>query len=217
LAGRRRGKHAGVFTGLVEDVGRVGRVDAAADGGSRVLELVPERIPTAELAIGDSVAVDGVCLTVTARSERSFTVLAGEETLRRTALGDLAAGRAVHLERALRLGDRLGGHLVQGHVDGVGQLVGRRADGASLVLEVSAPADLLRYVVEKGSITLDGVSLTVVSVTEFVFTVALIPHTVAVTALGDRQVGARLNLEVDMIAKYVERLLGAYPASPRVP
>ncbi len=197
-----------MFTGLVEDVGTVARVEPR-DGTCRV-EVRPAALPVEELAVGDSIAVDGVCLTVTERGSGAFSVTAVEETLRRTTLGDLAAGHAVHLERALRLGDRLGGHLVQGHVDGVGTLADRRAAGDNLELGFRAPPALLRYVVEKGSIAVDGVSLTVARVDDNSFAVALIPHTVAVTALARKEVGGRVNLEVDMIAKYVERLLGAF-------
>jgi riboflavin synthase len=197
-----------VFTGLVEDVGTVARVEPRA--GTCLIELRPAALPASELAIGDSIAVDGVCLTVTARDSEAFAVTAVDETLRRTTLGELAAGDPVHLERALRLGDRLGGHLVQGHVDGVGTIAGRRAAGDNLEVTVAAPPPLLRYVVEKGSIAVDGVSLTVVRADDNSFAVALIPHTVAVTALGQKEVGGRVNLEVDMIAKYVERLLGGF-------
>jgi riboflavin synthase len=198
-----------VFTGLVEDVGSVARVELGA--GTCLIEVRPAALPVDELAIGDSIAVDGVCLTVTARGGGVFAVTAVDETLRRTTLGDLAAGHPVHLERALRLGDRLGGHLVQGHVDGVGTIAGRRASGDNLEVTVGAPAPLLRYVVEKGSIAVDGVSLTVARADDNSFAVALIPHTVSVTALGQKEVGGRVNLEVDMIAKYVERLLGGFP------
>ena len=198
-----------VFTGLVEDVGTVARVETAS--GTRLIEVRPAALPVGELAIGDSVAVDGVCLTVTARGAGVFAVTAVEETLRRTTLGELDAGHAVHLERALRMGDRLGGHLMQGHVDGVATISDRRAAGDNLELTFRAPPPLLRYVVEKGSIAVDGVSLTVVRTDDNSFAVALIPHTVAVTALGRKEVGGRVNLEVDMIAKYVERLLAAYP------
>jgi riboflavin synthase len=197
-----------VFTGLVEDVGTVARVEPRA--GTCVIEVRPAALPVAELAVGDSIAVDGVCLTVTAGDGEAFAVTAVDETLRRTTLGELAAGHPVHLERALRLGDRLGGHLVQGHVDGVGTIAGRRASGDNLEVTVAAPPPLLRYVVEKGSIAVDGISLTVVRADDNSFAVALIPHTVAVTALGKKEVGGRVNLEVDMIAKYVERLLGGY-------
>lgn len=197
---------AAVFTGLVEDVGTVERADAGPD--SRVLTVRPTTLPVDQLAIGESVAVDGVCLTVTERGDGTFTVLAGDETLRRTAVDGLVAGARVNLERALRLGDRLGGHLMQGHVDGVGVIGARREADSNLVVEFRAPTHILRYVVEKGSIAVDGISLTVVSVDDNSFAVALIPHTMAATTLAGKQVGARVNLEVDMIAKYVERLLG---------
>jgi riboflavin synthase len=198
-----------VFTGLVEDVGTIARVERGQ--GTCLFEVRPSALPVEELATGDSIAVDGVCLTVTARGGGAFAVTAVDETLRRSTLGERSAGEPVHLERALRLGDRLGGHMVQGHVDGVGSIAERRAEGDNLELTVTAPPALLRYVVEKGSIAVDGVSLTVVRADDYAFAVALIPHTIAVTALGRKQVGGRVNLEVDMIAKYVERLLGAYP------
>jgi riboflavin synthase len=195
-----------VFTGLVEDVGTIERVEPA--GGTCLIEVRPAALPIGELAVGDSIAIDGACLTVTARGNGLFAVTAVDETLRRTTLGERSVGHPVHLERALRLGDRLGGHMVQGHVDGVGELAGRRAEGDNLELTVRAAPALLRYVVEKGSIAVDGVSLTVVRADDISFAVALIPHTIAVTALGRKEVGGRVNLEVDMIAKYVERLLG---------
>lgn len=196
-----------MFTGLVEDVGTITRVEPRA--GTCLIEVRPAQLAVDELAIGDSIAVDGVCLTVTERGGGAFAVTAVDETLRRTTLGDLAPGHPVHLERALRLGDRLGGHLVQGHVDGVAVVADRSAAGDNLELTFRAPPPLLRYLVEKGSVAVDGVSLTVVRVDDNSFAVALIPHTVAVTALGRKERGGRVNLEVDMIAKYVERLLGA--------
>lgn len=199
-------QHGAVFTGLIEDVGVVAAVEVRPD--ARVVTVRPGALPVAELTLGESVAVDGVCLTVTARDDGAFTVLAGEETLRRTAIGDLAPGARVNLERALRMGDRLGGHMVQGHVDAVGVLAGRHASADNLALDVTAPAPLLRYVVEKGSIAVDGISLTVTRVDDSSFSLALIPHTVQATAIAAKKVGARVNLEVDMIAKYVERLLG---------
>jgi len=202
---------AGVFTGLVEDIGTLEAVETSDD--ARVLTVRPAAIATEELAIGESIAVDGVCLTVTERRGATFTVLAGEETLRRTTVADLAPGARVNLERALRLTDRLGGHLMQGHVDQVGAIQSRREAGSNLVVEVRTPAELMRYVVEKGSIAVDGISLTVVSVADYAFAIALIPHSVAATTLAGKPVGARVNLEVDMIAKYVERLLGATGAS----
>jgi riboflavin synthase len=198
--------YVGVFTGLIEDVGVITAVEARPD--ARVVTVRPAALPVGELSLGESVAVDGVCLTVTERGGGTFTVLAGEETLRRTTLVDLAPGARVNLERALRLGDRLGGHMVQGHVDGVGRLAARADGGDNLALTVEAPAALLRYVVEKGSITVDGISLTVTRVDDSSFSLALIPHTVQATAIATKTVGQRVNLEVDMIAKYVERLLG---------
>jgi riboflavin synthase len=209
------GTHPRVFTGLVEDVG----VIAALERGGDRLELVvrPAALPAGELALGESVAIDGVCLTVTERDAASFRVLAGAETLARTALGDLAVGARVNLERAMRLGDRMGGHLVQGHVDGVGTLAVRRDDGANLVLVIEAPPALARYLVEKGSVAVDGVSLTVNRVVADGFEVALIPHTVAATALGDKPACSRLNLEVDIIAKYVERLTVAHRSAGERP
>jgi len=204
-----------VFTGLVEDIGTVERVEIGP--AARVLTVRPAGFSIDELVLGESVAVDGVCLTVTERAAGAFTVLAGEETLRRTAVADLVAGARVNLERAMRLNDRLGGHLMQGHVDGVGAVAARRAAESNLVVEVEAPASILRYVVEKGSIAVDGISLTVSAVADYSFAVALIPHTMTATTLADKPVGARLNLEVDMIAKYVERLLGATPTRAPAP
>jgi riboflavin synthase len=200
-----------VFTGLVEDIGTLHAVEASED--ARVLTVRPAAIATDDLAIGESIAVDGVCLTVTARGGGCFTVLAGDETLRRTTVADLAPGARVNLERALRLTSRLGGHLMQGHVDQVGVIQSRDEAGSNVVIEIRAPGDLMRYVVEKGSIAVDGISLTVTSVADNVFAIALIPHSVAATTLAGKPVGARVNLEVDMIAKYVERLLGATGAS----
>lgn len=202
-----------MFTGIVEDVGTLARVVASAD--ARILTVRPSAISVDTLVIGESIAVDGVCLTVTERAGDAFTVLAGEETLRRTTVGGFAAGQQVNLERALRLADRLGGHLMQGHVDGVGTVHDRREADSNLVVEFRTPSNLLRYVVEKGSVAVDGISLTVVSVADYSFAVALIPHTVAATTLAGKPVGARVNLEVDIIAKYVERLLaGRFPPSP---
>jgi len=197
-----------VFTGLVEDVGRIARIDRRSDAA--VLVIAPAAIPVAELSLGESVAVDGVCLTVTDRGAREFTALAGAETLRRTTLGKLHAQSTVNLERALRAGDRLGGHMVAGHVDAVGEVRARRDLGANLEIDIGAPAELLRYVIEKGSIAVDGISLTVNKVDGRSFAVALIPHTVSATSLARKQVGAVVNLEVDMIGKYVEKLLGGY-------
>jgi riboflavin synthase len=169
--------------------------------------LAPEVLPVAELALGESIAIDGCCLTVTAVTGPSFTVLAGPETLRLTTIGALREGSRVNLERALLPTTRLGGHIVAGHVDGVGDIVEQRPLGPGTELVFKAAAEVLRYVVQKGSIAIDGISLTVNRVTGYVFAVALIPHTVAKTTLADKGVGARVNLEVDIVGKYVERFM----------
>lgn len=195
-----------MFTGLVEDVGTIVRADRRSD--ALVLGVRPEHLPVAELSLGDSVCHDGTCLTVTEVGRDAFTVLAGAETLARTTLGGLRIGKRVNLERALKVGDRLGGHWVTGHVDGTGELAARRDQGANLVLVVRAVPALLRYIVEKGSIAVAGVSLTVNSVDAETFSVAIIPHTRDHTSLGALAVGDRINLEVDILAKHVEKLLG---------
>jgi len=192
-----------VFTGLVEDVGVVVRADRRSD--ALTLAIRPARIPVGELAVGDSLCHDGACLTVTARERDSYSVLAGAETLARTTLGALRVGGKVNLERALRVGDRLGGHWVTGHVDGTGELVARRDLGANLVLQIRTT--LGRYIVEKGSIALAGVSLTVNAVDAETFSVAIIPHTREMTTLGELRPGDRVNLETDVLAKHVEALL----------
>lgn len=184
-----------MFTGIVEELGSVRRRD-----GSR-FEFAATTV-VADAAIGDSIAVNGCCLTVVELGDGWWAGDAVDETLSRTNLGDLHEGDPVNLERPVRLADRLGGHLVQGHVDAVGTVVTPAPD-----LRVAAPPGILRYVVEKGSITVDGCSLTVVDVLDDGFTVAVIPHTASVTTLGRRETGARVNLEVDVVAKYVERLL----------
>ncbi len=194
-----------MFTGLVEDVGTVARADRRSD--ALVLAIRPARLPVAELTIGESVCHDGCCLTVTEVGRDTFTVLAGAETLARTTLGALRIGKKVNLERSLRMGDRLGGHWVTGHIDGTGELVARRDGGANLVLVVRTPANLLRHIVEKGSIALAGVSLTVNAVDAETFSVAIIPHTRAMTTLGELAVGDRINLETDILAKHLEKLV----------
>lgn len=193
-----------MFTGLVEDVGTVARADRRSD--ALVLAIRPARIPVAELVIGESVCHDGACLTVTDVARDSYSVLAGAETLQRTTLGALRIGKHVNLERSLRVGDRLGGHWVTGHIDGTGELVARRDGGANVVLVVRAPA-LLRHIVEKGSIAIAGVSLTVNAVDAETFSVAIIPHTRDMTTLGELSVGDRINLETDILAKHLEKLV----------
>ncbi len=195
-----------MFTGLVEDVGIVARADRRSD--ALVLSIRPHRIPVGELVLGESVCHDGACLTVTDIGRDAFTVLAGAETLARTTLGNLRVGSKVNLERSLKLGDRLGGHWVTGHIDGTGELAVRRDLGATLVLGVRAVPALLKYIVEKGSIAIAGVSLTVNAVDAETFSVAIIPHTRDHTSLGALAIGDRVNLEVDILAKHVEKLLG---------
>lgn len=195
-----------MFTGLIQDVGRVRTI--RREGDSVHLEL--ETPLAAVLALGDSLAVSGVCLTVTAVGAGGATATAIPETLARTTLGELSAGALVNLEPALRPQDRMGGHIVQGHVDGVGRVAEVAARGLSRELTIAAAPELLRYVVAKGSIAIDGTSLTVARIDDGggVFTVALIPHTLGATTIGERRAGDRVNLEVDILAKYVERMLG---------
>ncbi len=187
-----------MFTGIVEELGRVAALDGAR------LRLSAHEV-LADVTMGASIAVNGCCLTVVAWGSDWWEADVSDETFRRTSLGDLSTGDPVNLERPVRLEDRLGGHLVQGHVDAVGHVVDGVPD-----LRVRMPEHLLRYVVEKGSITVDGVSLTVVDVLDDGFTVAVIPHTSEVTTLGARRPGDAVNLEVDVMAKYAERLLVGY-------
>ncbi len=195
-----------MFTGLVEDMGTVARADRRSD--ALVLAIKPGTLPVGELTVGESVCHDGACLTVTDVGRDTFTVLAGAETLARTTLGNLRVGKRVNLERSLRMGDRLGGHWVTGHIDGTGELAARRDLGSNLVLVVRAAPALLKYIVEKGSIAIAGVSLTVNAVDAETFSVAIIPHTRDMTTLGDLAIGDRVNLETDILAKHVEKLLG---------
>jgi riboflavin synthase len=190
-----------MFTGLIADVGRVERREDA-DGGVRL--LVATRL-AGELSPGDSISLSGVCLTAAEVEDGRFTAEAMNETLVRSSLAGLQVGSMVNLELAVRAGDRLGGHLVQGHVDGLGTVSSVAPDGFARVLTVEVPEVLLRYVVEKGSITVDGVSLTVVETDSRSFTVSLIPETLERTTLGALEPGAGVNLEVDVLAKYVEK------------
>ena len=188
----------------------VGRV-FAVDGGQAGVRLVVEAPGTAPgVEVGGSVAIDGVCLTVEAVTRGAMTFHAVPETLRRTSLGRLGAGDGVNVEPALRVGEPLGGHIVQGHVDGIGRVQSVEAEGEGLRVVVEAPAGILRYCVEKGSITVDGVSLTVAELDDESFGVALVPHTLEATTLGSLAPGREVNLEVDALAKYVERLLAAW-------
>ncbi|HYY02384.1 MAG TPA: riboflavin synthase [Gaiellaceae bacterium] len=193
-----------MFTGIVRELGRI----AAVEGGEVGVRLVIAAPATAaESAVGDSVSINGVCLTVTEAANGSIAFDAVPETLRRSSLGGLAPGDAVNVERALRAGEPLGGHYVQGHVDGVGTIRRSDVEGDGRRVWIDVPADLHRYLVEKGSVALDGVSLTVAELDDDGFAVALVPHTLAVTTFGAREPGDQVNIEVDVLAKYVERLV----------
>jgi riboflavin synthase len=192
-----------VFTGLIESLGTVAAVDLTERGAT----LAVSTPLASEIRTGDSVAVNGVCLTATEVADATFSAEAMNETLSRTSLGALEPGAEVNLELPLRATDRLGGHVVQGHVDGLGTIASAREDGFSRVVEIEAPPELLRYVVEKGSVAVDGVSLTVAELGSESFSVALIPETQERTNLGNAQPGRQVNLEVDVLAKYVERLM----------
>jgi riboflavin synthase len=204
-----------MFTGIVEEVGRVAAVERH-DRHARLHIACAEVVR--DVAEGDSIAVAGCCLTVSAFTAEGFVADLMAETLAATALGDLAEGDEVNLERAMRADARLGGHLVQGHVDAVGEVVAREEEPGTVWLSVATPEALARYLVPKGSVTVDGASLTVVDVEPAedgaVFRVGLIPHTLKVTTFGDRRQGDRVNLEFDVIAKYAERLLAAGTQTP---
>lgn len=193
-----------MFTGLVEDLGTVEAIETTADGARAIIRT---RL-AADLGLGDSIAVNGCCLTATELGDGTFAADAMHETLRRTALGALAPGSPVNLELALRADARLGGHIMQGHVDGVATLRDVREDGFARILTFAAEPSLLRYIVEKGSIAVSGVSLTVSAVDDSSFSVSLIPETLERTTLGALAPGAPVNLEVDIVAKYVEKLVG---------
>lgn len=205
-----------MFTGIVEELGAVTGLEV---GDRHACLVVRCRTAIEGVRPGDSIAVNGCCLTVTAFTPEGFAADLMAETLRATGLGDLAAGDRVNLERAVAAGQRLGGHLVQGHVDGVGEVTDRDEQPGTVFLRISAPDTVAPYLVPKGSITVDGVSLTVVDVEDggdgtASFRVALIPHTLEVTTFGDRRPGDRVNLEADIIAKYVDRLLAAGSETP---
>jgi riboflavin synthase len=201
-----------MFSGIVTDVGRVRHLRRGADAVGGLEAAIATAYDTAEVALGASIACSGVCLTVVAIEPGAFSVQASAETLACSTLGDWAEGTPVNLERALRLGDELGGHLVLGHVDGVAKLVDRRPEGESVRFVVEAPAALMAYIASKGSVALDGVSLTVNEIDGNRFGVNLIPYTLAHTNLGAMRPGQRLNLEIDPIARYVARL---YAEGPR--
>lgn len=195
-----------MFTGLIQDVGTVESIDSGADGAR--LHIATSLAP--EIALGDSIAVNGICLTATTADETSFDTEAMNQTLRVTALGTLEPGAAVNLELAMKASDRLGGHIVQGHVDGVGTVLDAEDDGFARRLRVELPPELLRYAIDKGSITLSGVSLTIADLGDSWVAVSLIPETLERTNLGRLSRGDKVNVESDVVAKYVERLVAPF-------
>ncbi len=193
-----------MFTGLIEETGRIRRLVLTGTGG----ELhVAARAVLDGLRVGESIAVNGVCLTVTEVERDGFRAHLSAETLRRTTFGQLRAGRLVNLERALRVSDRLGGHIIQGHVDGIGRFLERRPEGESWIFRFAFPLNLRRYLVAKGSIAVDGISLTIADLSAAWFEVAIIPHTLRMTNLRELHPGEGVNLEVDVLAKYIERMV----------
>lgn len=200
-----------MFTGLIQDVGTVESVDSDVDGAR--LRIATELAP--EIEPGDSIAVDGVCLTATGADGAGFETEAMNQTLEVTALGELDAGSRVNLELALRASDRVGGHIVQGHVDGVGEIVAVEDDGFARRLRVELPDELSRFAIERGSVTLDGTSLTVAGLDQGWIEVSLVPETLERTTLGEAAPGRKVNVECDVIAKYVERLVAPLTAKER--
>ncbi len=201
-----------MFTGIIEETGAIKKITSATDS-ARV--EVAARTVLEGARLGDSIAVNGVCLTVTAKTSGSFCADVSAETLRRTSLKQIRVGSRVNLERPLLPTSRLGGHIVQGHVDGMGELLEARTEGDGWIVRIGFPAELGRYIVEKGSITVDGISLTVAALSTHWFEIAVIPHTWQVTNLSTLKRGEAVNLEVDIIAKYVERMM--QPHAPRSP
>ena len=194
-----------MFTGIIQAVGTIQTLQEK--GGDVALSVATAKLPMTNVQLGDSIAVNGVCLTAVQLNERSFVADVSRETLSLTSLGNLTAGSHVNLERALTLQDHLGGHLVSGHVDGLGHVEARRNDGRSEWFQIRAPKELAKYIAAKGSITIDGVSLTVNRVDGCVFEINIVPHTLQETVIGGYQAGTAVNLEVDQIARYLERLL----------
>jgi riboflavin synthase len=193
-----------MFTGLIECVGTLLRVDQHGPDATMVIKT---QRPLEGLSLGESIAVDGACLTVVTFHANTFGVDASAETLSRTVLGRKRTGSRVNIERALRLGDRLGGHLVSGHVDGIGTLEDRHPEGRSLRLFFAAPEDLTPYIIEKGSIAINGISLTINGCQEALFDVNIVPHTARETTIGELKVGDQVNLETDLVGKYIEKML----------
>lgn len=193
-----------MFTGLIEDVGTVKKIDKKSGSMSLLIEC---NLDLTETKIGESIALDGVCLTVVELLPKRFRVEVSSETLKRATLKNIKEGQNINLERAMRISDRLGGHLVLGHVDGIGKIKGISKDAASTKIEISAPKDIMKYIIEKGSVALDGISLTVNDCTDLDFSVNIIPHTAGHTTLTGKKVGDSINIENDIIGKYVERFL----------
>ncbi len=191
-----------MFTGIIEGTGKIEKIERTTDGGIFTISIESNMD---DLKNDDSISVNGTCVTVVKCNQKHFTVDLSPETLRKTTFMKIHMGTRVNLERPLRFNDRLGGHLVSGHVDGVGQLIGKREEGNSVIMEFSIPPQFSRYLITKGSVAIDGISLTVVEIHGNQFTVAVIPHTLEVTILGDKKIGEEVNLEFDLIAKYIER------------
>jgi len=194
-----------MFTGIIQAIGTI--ADMQAKGGDIALLINTAKLDLSDVALGDSIAVNGVCLTAIALTESGFTADVSRETLSLTSLGTLSKGSEVNLEKALTLQTRLGGHLVSGHVDGLGEVKSRQNDGRSERFVITAPDDISRYIAMKGSITIDGVSLTVNAVNGSDFEINIVPHTIQETIIEHYQVGTKVNLEVDVIARYLERLI----------
>lgn len=194
-----------MFTGLIEELGEVGNLIGA--GYSYRLTIAAKKI-LENVGIGDSIAVNGACLTVVEKQDKGFTVDVMPETARRTTIGRLHMGERVNLERTLRFGERLEGHLLSGHIEGVGRILHRQEDGNALLFKIACDKTITRYIVKKGSVAVDGISLTVADVDENSFQVGVIPHTAAVTTLGFKRVGDRVNIETDLIGKYIEKFVG---------
>ncbi|MBI3759110.1 MAG: riboflavin synthase [Deltaproteobacteria bacterium] len=197
-----------MFTGIIEDLGTVAAIKRSSEGAVLTIRTA---MPVARITLGESIAINGACMTVTGKGRGTFAMDISAESLRRTTLGELKTGDRVNLERCLTLDKLIGGHLVSGHVDGVGRLVSIKPEGDSRLYTFEVPAAQARYLVEKGSVALDGISLTVFGITGKRFSVALIPHTLKLTTLGFKRPGDTINVESDMLVKYVERILGAVP------
>ena len=194
-----------MFTGIIAAVGQLKSLESR--GGDIRLHIDPAKLDLTDVKLGDSIAVNGVCLTVVEMASRSLQFDVSQETLQRTSLGQLKTGSEANLEKALAVGDRLGGHMVSGHVDGLGEVISKTASARSWQYKIKVPTELERYIAEKGSITIDGVSLTVNGVFDGGFDINIIPHTLEETIIKHYQTGTKVNLEVDLIARYLERLL----------